>query len=308
MKGKGKLKFIAIGVAIVIIIVVVVLVKKAKRAKLEQEAEEEYQRMLAEKQTQQQQPEPGVDAPVTPIVVDSSTTDTANNIVDELQLELTKEYGECPTGFKWTRAGKMVPTGNSKYTSEEVLYMYFRGLSMQDFSVVQMCSIDSTVVRTYQGYRKDGDRKAYTQFLARQFTSAIRNLQLEEDLDVAVFADGTEYHNVKYTTLDFTDKNFYLEDREKIFKEWAEVYNVERDLEKLTNNLYDYVISKYESPDFPKKAYTVEFKLKVDEGKDGFLIMDDETFCTQLLYEHGTDVISYIQADFEKYFTVNYES
>lgn len=295
MKKKVNVKLIIL-LAVIAIVVVLIIVKKIKDSKFEAEVEAEQKR-IAEQQKADKNNKNNNNSPTATPTEEQKTVEEA--AVDKLQAELTARYGECPEGFKWTRQGKMVATGSSEYTSEEVLYIYFRGLSMQDFTVVQRYSNASTIVARYRSMREKSKNTSYAQFLARQFTAALANLQMESDNDVAIFADGVEYHNVEYSTLDFKDKNFYLKDRATLFEQLAEIYRVEKDYTKVQDALFEYVLEQYKSGSFPRRTSMIE--IRVEPADEGYLVADDDAFCEQLLYDNGIDAIQYILDDFSEY-------
>lgn len=273
----GKKHIIIIGVLVLVIVIFSSVSKKNKQAELEKRRQE----AIAQQQAQQQ-----------------GTVDNFSGLsqAEVEQLGFIKVWGEPPSGFRWNSKKELIPISSDDLTSEDVLWNYLRALSILDFSTVQKYSVFSLVLSTYESYFDDsnlGSSSYYAQFIRKAYKFALTSIEVESVGNSAVFADGTIVTTVKLKVLDLTNKDFWLEDKEKLFNEIKNIYLVEDDSAKAQNVVYDYIYNAYESGKVGKRDLTIEIKLdKVSLG--GWLIADDTDLNSALKYEDGVNVAQYI--------------
>lgn len=222
---------------------------------------------------------------------------------DAMQQSLVEEYGEPPEGFKWDILGELVPLSSDDMSAEDVIHTYIRSISILDFATAQRYASTSKVYDTYNNYYDEVSNVVtdyYQQFLRKQFTFAIKsieNLGIESN---ATMADGTQIVSVKLNVLDLTDKDFWKEDMQKIYRQMRIFGESEDDDTKRDQYLYDYIYSKYEDGTIGKREVVCDFKIGKQKN-GGWLIVDDSELNAYLSYDKGNDVAQYITASYNEW-------
>lgn len=279
-------KKVAIGGAVVILLVVGVSAFRSYQEKVEFERRqaEEQARIEAQQKLTEQNSQGGL-----------------VSVEDQMQASLVEQYGEAPEGFKWDVLGNLVATSSDDKSAEEVLDIYIRSISIQDFASAQRYSATSKIYETYTDYFSDIDTGVtdyYEQFLRKQYSFAMKSIENLGVEGVATLADGTQVMTVKLRVLDLTDKDFWRKDMAEIYGKMREFAENEADDAKKEQYLYDYIYKKYEDGTIGKREVTIDFKVgKQKQG--GWLISDDRELNAYLSYENGTDVASYIMSTYE---------
>lgn len=222
---------------------------------------------------------------------------------DAMQQSLVEEYGEPPEGFKWDILGELVPLSSDDMSAEDVIHTYIRSISILDFATAQRYASTSKVYDTYNNYYDEVSNVVtdyYQQFLRKQFTFAIKsieNLGIESN---ATMADGTQIVSVKLNVLDLTDKDFWKEDMQEIYRQMRIFGESEDDDTKRDQYLYDYIYSKYEDGTIGKREVVCDFKIGKQKN-GGWLIVDDSELNAYLSYDKGNDVAQYITASYNEW-------
>ena len=218
----------------------------------------------------------------------------------ELQKRLVQQYGEPPEGFKWAVTGDLIALGTDEFTAEDIVYTFTRSLSVLDFSTAQKYSRGSAVVSTYQNYYNDITKTItdyYSDFLRKQYKTALTSLEVIKVKDTAVFADGDENVTLSVKVLDLTDKDFWLKDRKKIFKELRVIDKTEEDGVKREQYVYNYLLKKYQDGSVPKRKIDIEIVVSKDNS-GGWLVTNDGELNSTLSYEWGVDIARYILEEY----------
>lgn len=278
----GKKQAIIGAVIIAFIFIFSSYSKHRKQVELEERRKQvEQERELEEKRKQ----------------AENANNNTENLSKAELQQQaFIKEWGTPPEGFRWDKKGNLVATSSEELTSEEVLYSYLKALAILDFSTVEKYSYTSMVDSTYLGYFREsglGKTSYYNQFLRKEYKYALTTLEIDSVGDVAIFSDGTSIATVNLKVVDLTDKDFWKNDKDTIFKTLRSYYETEDDSAKAEQYVYDYIYQAYQQDLVKKRNISVEIKLdKVNLG--GWLISDDTDLDMALRYDKGVNVADYI--------------
>lgn len=243
----------------------------------------EYQKRLEEQQkaieAQQQQSNEGV-----------------MSYEDAMQQSLVEQYGEPPEGFKWDILGNLVAVSSDDMSAEDVIHTYIRSISILDFATAQRYASSSKVYDTYNNYYDEITNVVtdyYNQFLRKQYTFAIQSIENLGIESTATMADGTQVMSVKLNVLDLTDKDFWRDDMQEIYKQMRVFGESEEDDTKRDQYLYDYIYSKYEDGTIGKREVVCDFKVGKQKN-GGWLITDDSELNAYLKYDQGNDIAQYI--------------
>lgn len=279
--GKGFFIFVGIIVAIIAISTI------SEQMKLNAEIEAERLRLEAEAEAMKNQ--------------DNSVEEY--DFHAEMQRSLTAQYGVAPEGFEWDYMGNLVAIGNdAEATAEDVLYMFIRALSILDFSTATKYSSGSSVLSSYQNYYSDyGMNDYYSNFLRKQFKKSLTSIEIDKITDTAVWADGTKYITISLNVLDLTDKDFWRDDEENLWKTMRVYRETEEDSVKLEQHVYDYIYEKYEDETIGKRTVTVELVVSKENG-GGWLVTTDTELDAVLQYENGVDTARYILDAFNNWY------
>ena len=243
----------------------------------------EYQKRLEEQQkaieAQQQQSNEGV-----------------MSYEDAMQQSLVEQYGEPPEGFKWDILGNLVAVSSDDMSAEDVIHTYIRSISILDFATAQRYASSSKIYDTYNNYYDEITNVVtdyYNQFLRKQYTFAIQSIENLGIESTATMADGTQVMSVKLNVLDLTDKDFWRDDMQEIYKQMRVFGESEEDDTKRDQYLYDYIYSKYEDGTISKREVVCDFKVGKQKN-GGWLITDDSELNAYLKYDQGNDIAQYI--------------
>ncbi len=286
----GKKQFIVIGV-IVGLVGLVVLSSMAKEKKLKDEAIAEAKRVEAQRAEEAKKAQEG------------ATTDEQPSMEDLLQQNLIKTYGVAPEGFEWDQNGELVALGSENMTADDVIYTYVRALSMLDFSTAQRYASKSNVCDTYSGYYDIASQVQtdyYDNFLRKQYKKCLTSVEVNEVKDTAIFANGSQIVTLGISSLDLTDKDFWVKDQQELY-DAMELYNeTESDSVKMESYLYDYIYNCYLDGTIKKKEYNIEIVISKDNS-GGWLVSDDAELDAVLGYESGVDVATHIINSYTKW-------
>ena len=213
------------------------------------------------------------------------------------QDELKKTFGDIPEGYLWDVDGTLLSLGDKDMSAEDVVYAYLNGLRTLDISAAQKYSRNSLVVDTYSSYfdSKDVSSDYYDSFVRNMYKEVLLSIQPLEIVDTTLFADNKQVFTVKLEVLDLTSKDFWLQDKDTIYKNLYIYSNDENDSAKSEIYLYDYVLSYYRSPEAVTR--TVDVNLTVEKYPDldtGWLVSIDKDINDICNYTDGTLMVNYI--------------
>lgn len=274
MKKKLLSKPVLILLAIVLIIVVICITNKQK-------ADAEYQARLEASQANQ---DVGVN------------TQEPMSEHDRLQAKFNELYGMPPEGFEWDNGGELVPLGSDTMTAEDVVYTYLRSLSMLDFSTAAKYSQRSIVTDTYRGYFDSASLATsdyYENFLRKQFKLSLTSLEVGNISDIAVFPDGEMIITVSVDCLNLGNKDFWLEDKDRLFADMYTFVREEDDAVKAEIYLYDYLYEHLVDGSVGKETHTLDIVVAKDMN-GGWFIRDDKELVTILTYNNRTGTSRFI--------------
>lgn len=281
LKGFFKVKRnIIILVVIFIVLIVIVRGITGKKAENKQQAETDaYTEQLLEQAKE-------------------GDTEISDSLLIQMQDDLIKTYGQVPDGYIWDIDGELLSLGDKSMTAEDVVYSYLNGLRTLDFSTVQKYSRSSVVVDTYEGYFSETDKNTdYTdQFLRNMYREALLSMQLIGIENSSIFAENKQVFSVRVEMLDLTDKDFWYDDRVKIYENLQLYDSDQSDRTRAEMYLYDYIADYYASDDAAKREVT--FDLTVQRYPDlntGWLVSVDTDIDNACRYADGKLVVSYIQ-------------
>ena len=287
LKNLSKTKKI-IGIIIIAIAVLAFLISGMVDQVNKQKAIEEEQKEIEKLQ----------EAQLTEDEYDGGYTDA---MLMSLQPSLNEAFGYPPSGYIWDMEGNLLSLGDKDLSAEEVVYAYLNGLKTLDFSTVQKFSRDSIVVDTYEGYFSDEDKNTDYQdnFIRNMYRQCLLSMQVKEIVNTSVFAKDKQVFTVKINMLDLTQKDFWEQDREEIYKN-LRVYGTEQDDNvKSEIYLYDYISRYYSREDAKRRDVTVDITLqKYPDLDTGWLVSIDTDIDSACRYADGTLVVNYIN---EKY-------
>lgn len=222
---------------------------------------------------------------------------------DRMQLEYQKQYGLPPEGFEWNAQGEPVAISDDSSSCEDVVFMFLRALSMQDYYTAGRYSDDSVIIDELQSAH-DAFSKGYTSyydtFLNKQFTYSVSSLEVDKISNVAVFPDGTQYVTVDIKALDLSSKEFIDKDKDALFESMRKYEETEDDDAKMEQFIYEYLLDCYNSGIVGKKTYTVELVVS-KKNQGGWLVSNDRELYAVLQYEHGLNTAQYIKKGYNEW-------
>lgn len=214
-------------------------------------------------------------------------------------------YGDLPEGFYWGDDGELLSSGDKSMSAEDVLYAYFRGISSLDMTTVQRYVRKSKVLSRYSGYFDTADSSAndasyYDQFVRNMYKQALLSLQIDGVENQSVFADNRVVFSVKASMLDLTDKDFWLDDKEEIYKNLYLYSSMEEDSTKKNIYIYDYILKYYQSDDASRRDVSFDITLKKFADTDsGWLVCIDNDVDNACIYQDGNLVVTYINSMYD---------
>lgn len=291
---KNNFKKVLIGGLIFVVILLLILapiLRKRVTAKKTQEEAQKQEQVEKEKQK---------DTGVT-----NSGTGTDKYLM-QIQDRLKARFGEAPEGYIRNQDGTLQSLGDRDKSPEDVLYAYLRSLSILDFSTVQKYTRKSSVVKTYNEFfdSKNSSNDYKDAFIRKMYKETLLSIEVKGVEDQAVFASNKIVYTVKLKILDLTNKDFWLEDREEIFKNLMAI-DEEGDTTKSEQYIYDYVINKYaKSKD--KLTREVRLDLTLEKFADlgsGWLVSIDKELDDNFKYKDGKLFTTYVLEQFRNYRT-----
>lgn len=291
---KNNFKKVLIGGLIFVIILLLILapiLRKRVTAKKTQEEAQKQEQVEKEKQK---------DTGVT-----NSGTGTDKYLM-QIQDRLKARFGEAPEGYIRNQDGTLQSLGDKDKSSEDVLYAYLRSLSILDFSTVQKYTRKSSVVKTYNEFfdSKNSSNDYKDAFIRKMYKETLLSIEVKGVEDQAIFASNKIVYTVKLKILDLTNKDFWLEDREEIFKNLMAI-DEEGDTTKSEQYIYDYVINKY-SKNKDKLTREVRLDLTLEKFADlgsGWLVSIDKELDDNFKYKDGKLFTTYVLEQFRNYRT-----
>lgn len=291
---KSNFKKVLIGGLIFVIILLLILAPILRKRVTAKKAQEEAQKQ--EQVEKEKQKDTGVT---------NSGTGTDKYLM-QIQDRLKARFGEAPEGYIRNQDGTLQSLGDKDKSSEDVLYAYLRSLSILDFSTVQKYTRKSSVVKTYNEFfdSKNSSNDYKDAFIRKMYKETLLSIEVKGVEDQAIFASNKIVYTVKLKILDLTNKDFWLEDREEIFKNLMAI-DEEGDTTKSEQYIYDYVINKY-SKSKDKLTREVRLDLTLEKFADlgsGWLVSIDKELDDNFKYKDGKLFTTYVLEQFRNYRT-----
>lgn len=246
--------------------------------------------------------------------LDSAEDKLQNKKYTELvaaQDKLVARFGEVPDGYIWDYDGSLFSVGDPSLSAEEVLYMYFNGLSNLDMSTVQKCSRKSLVVQRYSSFYdvQSGARNNdyYDKFMRNLYRDCLLSMKVGEVVNNTVFTNDKQVFTINVEMLDLSYKDFWEADKDTIYNNLKIYGSSQDDKTKANMYLYDYITSYFEGANPAKK--TVQFDITLQKYPDlnsGWLVSIDTDVDAACRYADGTQIVNYIKNEYaaegSKYF------
>lgn len=226
-----------------------------------------------------------------------------DSLLMQMQPDLIKSYGKLPDGYIWNLDGTLLSLGDKSMSAEEVVYAYLNGLKSLDFSSVQKFSRDSVVVNTYENYFTELNKSTdyNDSFIRNIYRESLLSMQIEGIVNTSVFAENKQVFTVKVNMLDLTKKDFWLNDKEEIYKNLKIYSSDQSDSTKAEIYLYDYISRFYASGEADRRDVTFDITLqKYPDLDTGWLVSIDTDIDSACRYADGKLVVSYINEQFGK--------
>lgn len=226
-----------------------------------------------------------------------------DSLLMQMQPDLIKSYGKLPNGYIWNLDGTLLSLGDKSMSAEEVVYAYLNGLKSLDFSSVQKFSRDSVVVNTYENYFTELNKSTdyNDSFIRNIYRESLLSMQIDGIVNTSVFAENKQVFTVKVNMLDLTKKDFWLNDKEEIYKNLKIYSSDQSDSTKAEIYLYDYISRFYASGEADRRDVTFDITLqKYPDLDTGWLVSIDTDIDSACRYADGKLVVSYINEQFGK--------
>lgn len=226
-----------------------------------------------------------------------------DSLLMQMQPDLIKSYGKLPDGYIWNLDGTLLSLGDKSMSAEEVVYTYLNGLKSLDFSSVQKFSRDSVVVNTYENYFTELNKSTdyNDSFIRNIYRESLLSMQIDGIVNTSVFAENKQVFTVKVNMLDLTKKDFWLNDKEEIYKNLKIYSSDQSDSTKAEIYLYDYISRFYASGEADRRDVTFDITLqKYPDLDTGWLVSIDTDIDSACRYADGKLVVSYINEQFGK--------
>jgi hypothetical protein len=228
------------------------------------------------------------------------TTEEETTELSREQQKLNAKYGEPPEGYMWSSTGTAIPLGNADMSPEEVLYAYMKACSLLDFSSATRYVTGSSVISRYEAYYGTGEYDAYDSFVRDVYKRVLTLTNIKDIVDTAVFNDGSYVYTVNLSTVDLSNKDFWVADKENLFLQMYNLNYYERDNLKARSFLYDYLEEYYNSDSVQMVEKQID--IKIEMGTDGYLVTDDSAVDAICNYTDGEAVIDYIFDEYETWY------
>lgn len=241
------------------------------------------------------------------VTIDANTDDEdVVEVVDSLynqdlvnkQPDLIKKYGSLPEGYMWDYDGTVIALGNKELSAEETMYTYLNGIRTLDFSSAQRYSKESSVISRYNNFysvQESRDASYEDNFYRNMYTMVLMSIQTHKVTNIATFANNKQIFTVELEVIDLSDKDFWKEDAEEIYRNLYIYEQDEDDDSKSEQYIYEYILSHYKSGDAKKKVITVNLTLEKDATLDtGWIVTIDKDIDNYCYYTDGVSVNKYI--------------
>lgn len=245
----------------------------------------------------------------------SETADGLDTLLMEQQPTLREKYGTPKEGFIWDVDGTLLSLGDPNLAPDEVVYTYLRALNTLDFSTAEWVSRRASVVTSYGDYfdRNTSDTVDYKdQFNRDTYKQALLSLQVMSVDRAANFSANKQVYTVKGKMLDFTNKEFWLKDRDAILSKLHSFSKSEGDKTKAELYLYQYVTKAYQDTidalqqgtDSPSGVplREVSFDITVQRypaQNSGWLVSIDKDLDLLCKYSDGNNIVTYIMDEYK---------
>lgn len=233
--------------------------------------------------------------------IDSGDAD--DSLLMQMQDDLEVDFGIAPDGYIWNIDGTLLSQGDKSMSAEEVVYAYLNGLKSLDFSAVQKYSRESVVAEEYSSYFSDLDKNTdyYDAFVRNIYRDCLLSFEIKGIENTSIFAENKQVFTVKVNMLDLTQKDFWLKDKDTIYKNLMVYSSDQSDSTKADMYLYDYINSYYEGKDALRRDVTFDITLqKYPDLDTGWLVSVDTDVDSACRYADGKLVVSYINEEFGK--------
>lgn len=233
----------------------------------------------------------------------TDNTETTEEPTEELsdeeseQQAYIKAWGEPPEGYKWNDDKELVPISDSSLSPEDVLYGYSKGCAMLDFATAGRYAKNSSVISQYENYySQDVEYDERLDFMRKVYKRVLEVTNIEEILDTATFSDGTLVYTVKVSTIDLSNKDFWLNEKEQLFMDMYSQRHDKKDDLQARKYVYDKIVEYYNSDSVQMVEKNIEIKLAPSDGS--YFVTDDSSLKALCTYSEGEQVVDYI---FEQY-------
>lgn len=243
------------------------------------------------------------------------TSDGLDTLLMEQQPTLREKYGTPKEGFIWDVDGALLSLGDASMAPDEVVYTYLRALNTLDFSTAEWVSRRASVVTSYSDYfdRNTSDTVDYKdQFNRDTYKQALLSLQVTSVDRAANFSANKQVYTVKGKMLDFTNKEFWLKDRDDILAKLHSFSKSEGDKTKAELYLYQYVTKAYQDTIDAQQKGTdspsgvplrdVSFDITVQRypaQNSGWLVSIDKDLDLLCKYSDGNNIVTYIMDEYK---------
>lgn len=227
-------------------------------------------------------------------VVEVPVVEQSNLSESELQqLELVRQFGEAPEGFRWSVNGELIALGDNTKTPEDVGYSYIRALSQLEFATAAKYASSAVIPDNYNAMYQNQNSSGITQFTRSLYKEVLLSIEINEIESVAIFENGRYILTFDISIIDLTNKDFWLNDMETIYNNLYSYSAGEGDTSKANEYLYAYLLDYYTSDDVVKRDVSVDIVIdKVSNG--GYLVSSDIDLDALCRYQNGAVVSDYI--------------
>ena len=222
-----------------------------------------------------------------------------------VQPNLSNRYGQAPEGFIWLMDGRLQSLGDKSLDAQQAAYAYLQGATKLDMANVARFSRDSAVYAAVEESTKNVNANSASyedQFLANMYRTTLTSVQILGIANTTTFADDKVSYTVKLRVLDLTNKDFWREDRDELFRTLYTYDDTEADTTKAEQYLYEYVLKHYKADSAPMRE--VEINITVQKYPDldsGWLVSVDKELDALCRYQDGKLAVNYIRNEFRDY-------
>lgn len=212
---------------------------------------------------------------------------------DAEQESYARMWGEPPEGYEWNDDKELVPISDSTLSPEDVLYGYARGCSMLDFATAGRYAKNSSVINQYETYySSDTTYDERLNFVRKVYKRVLEVTTIDEIIDTATFADGSLVYTVRVNTIDLSNKEFWLADKESMFLDMRTQGYEKKDNLQARKFVYDKIVDYYNSDAVQMVQKDIEIKLSLVDGT--YFVTDDTGLKALCTYEEGEQVVDFI--------------